>query len=182
MNLITSICILVCSYTLITESVPSFVNVFEDEPKGIHIKSTLNKRICNNKDFIPIEIPKNSKGLIYSVRAVKKSEFKSPKKMLLDEVKYLSKNYKPINIAHYINLNSTNRGFNLYIMKGYNNIQSFNNCGHYKYNEKYINKKFRTGYINTENMDQETLYFGIENNHDLRNLRIIVEAVAIVYQ
>ena len=75
MNLITSICFLVCSYTLTTESVPSFVDVFAGEPQSIHIKSTLNKWQCNNKEFIPIELPKNAKGIIYSVRTVKKSNF-----------------------------------------------------------------------------------------------------------
>ena len=180
MNLITSICILVCSYTLNTESVPSFVDIFEDEPKSIHIKSTLNKWQCNNKQFIPIELPKNSKGIIYSVRAVKKSDFKSPQKMLLDEVKYLSKKHESTKIADYINPNGTNRSFNLYLMSGHENIQSFNNCGHYKYHEKFINNKSRTGYLNTENIDQETIYFGIENNNDLKNLRIIVEVVAVV--
>lgn len=182
MNLITSICILVCSYTLNTETIPSLVNIFEDEPQSIHIKSTLNKWQCNNKDFIPIEIPKNSKGLIYSVRAVKKSEFKSPENMLIDEVKYLSKKYRPTNIADYIKPNSTNRSFNLYLISGNENIQSFNNCGHYKYQEKFINNKSRTGYINTENIDQETLYIGIENNYDLKNLRVIIEVVAVVYE
>ncbi|MFK7773475.1 MAG: hypothetical protein AB8F94_15100 [Saprospiraceae bacterium] len=182
MNFITSICFLICSFALNTESVPSFVDVFEDETKSIHIKSTLNKWQCNNKDFIPIDLPKNSKGIIYSVRAVKKSDFKSPQKMLLDEVKYLSKKHDPTKIADYINPNSTNRSFNLYLMSGNENIQSFNNCGSYNYNEKFINNKSRSGYISTENMDQETLYFGIENNHDLKNLRIIVEVVAIVYE
>ena len=102
--------------------------------------------------------------------------------MLLKEVKLLSEKHKPTRIADYIDPNGTNRSFNLYLISGNKNIQSFNNCGHYKYNERFINNKSRTGYINTENMDQETLYFGIENNNDLKNLRIIVEVVAIVYE
>lgn len=180
MNLLTSICFLVCAFTLNTESIPLFVDVFEGEPQSIHIKSTLNKWKCNNKDFIPIEIPKNSKGLIYSVRAVKKSDFSSPKTMLLQEVKSLSKKHNSKKIADYIEPDGTDRSFNLYFISGHENIQSFNNCGHYKYNEKFINKKSRTGYINTENINQETLYIGIENNYDLKNLRIIVEVVAVV--
>ncbi len=181
MNLITSICFLVCSYTLTTESVPSFVDVFAGEPQSIHIKSTLNKWQCNNKEFIPIELPKNAKGIIYSVRTVKKSNFKSPQKELFKEVKSLSEKYDPTNIADYIKPNGTNRSFNLYLINGHENVQSFNNCGHYKYTEKFINKKSRTGYLNTENME-ETIYFGIENNNDLKNLRVIVEVVAILHE
>lgn len=112
---------MVCSYALNTESVPSFVNVFDDEPKSIYIKSTLNKWQCNNKEFIPIELSKNSKGIIYSVRAVKKSDFKTPQKMLLNEVKNLFLK-KLAKIADYINPNGTNRSFNLYLMSGNENI------------------------------------------------------------
>ena len=133
MNFITSICILVCSYNLNTKTIPSFVNVFEDEPKSIHIKSNLNKWKCNNKDFIPIELPKNSKGIIYSVRAVKKSDFSSPEKTLLKEVKSLANKHNPTKIADYIDPNGTDRSFNLYLISGNENIHGFNNCEHYKY-------------------------------------------------
>lgn len=181
MNFITTLCLLISSYTLNTESVPSFVDVFEGEPKSIHIKSTLNKWQCNNKEFVPIQLPKNSKGIIYSVRTVKKSNFKSPQKTLLKEVDFLSEKYDPTQIADYIKPAGTNRSFNLYLINGNKNIQEFNNCGSYKYQEKFINDKSRVGYLSTENIDQETIYIGIENNNDLKNLRIIVEAVAVVY-
>ncbi len=181
MNFITSLCFLICSYTLNTESVPSFIEVFEDEPKSIHIKSTLKKWECNNKEFIPIELPENSKGIIYSVRTVKKSNFKSPQKTLLKEVDFLSKKYEPTKIVDYIKPDGTNQSFNLYLINGNENIQAFNNCGSYYYQEKFINNKSRAGYLSTEDIDQETIYLGIENNNDLKNLRIIVEVVAIVY-
>ena len=69
----------------------------------------------------------------------------------------------------------------LLLINGNKNIQEFNNCGSYKYQEKFINNKSRAGYLSTENIDQGTIYFGIENNNDLKNLRVIVEVVAIVY-
>lgn len=156
----------------------SFVDITK-EAQALHIKSTLNKKECNNKTYLPIEIPKNSKGLIYSIRAVDKSDFKSPKSTLLNEVKKLSKKHDSSKIADYIIAQGTARNFNLYLIEGNKHIQSFNNCGHYEYIEKYIGTKSRAGYIDTEKID-DTFYLGIENNQDLKNLRVIIEVIAVV--
>lgn len=182
MKSIASIFILIFSYSLQADSGLSFVDVLKDDAKSIQIKSTLITAQCNNKDYIPIELPKNAKGVIYSVRAVKKSNLKATPNMLLKEVKALADKFEPSKIADYITPKGTNRSFNMYLITGKKNIQSFNNCGYYNYKEKFIDTKSRVAYLSTETIDQKTLYIGIENNTDLKHLSIIVEVVAIVQE
>lgn len=155
----------------------TLVPLFET-PQIIEIKATLNKSACNNKAYIPIDLPKNADGWIYSITAIKKSEMESPKTVLPEQLeKYISK-YDADQLADFIPYNASNRSFNLYLLPGKENVSSFNNCGHYKYTEKYIDTKSRSGFI--KNTGDETMYIGIENNRDLKTLRLKIEAVAIV--
>ena len=180
MKSIITICLFLFFFISNTIAQASFVEVF-DEPKGVLINATLNKADCNNKAYVPLDLPENTKGVIYAVTAVNKSAYEAPEKKLLEEVIAVRSKNDPSKISDYLVPEGTQRTFNFYIIKGKENIKSFYDCGSYKYQEKFIDTKSLTGYINIENSNGEALYLGIENNQDLKNLRLIIEAVAVVY-
>lgn len=161
----------------ITEDHYAYTNIF-DEPQIIKFDITLNTNKCNNKAFIPIDLPQGAEGWIYSITTANKSETKNPKETLLPQVQKLADNKEPSTITDFINTQSSNKSFNLYIIEGKEHIESFNNCGYYKYIEKYIDTKSRSGYLEKKD-NQETMYIGIENNKDLKSLRLKIEAVAV---
>ncbi len=160
-------------------SLSSFVEIF-DKPEVIVIDATLNTLKCNNKAYVPLEIPKTCTGLIYSVNVADRAEAKSPSKALLNEVSLLSEKYEPSKIADYLVPSKSNREFNFYIIPSKKHIESFNNCGYFEHYEKSISTKSKTSYFHLKDRGQETIYFGIESPNDLKSLRVVIEAVAIV--
>ena len=152
-------------------------SIFSD-PQLVEISATLRFDKCNNKAYIPVELPPSAKGWIYSITAIRKQEASAPKPHLLEQIQRLSKNHKVEAIADFIVLTGKMPTFNLYILNGKDEAESFFNCGSYKYIEKYIGTKSRSAYI--ENDRKETYYIGIESDNDLKNLRLKIEAVAVI--
>lgn len=157
----------------------SFVEIF-DKPEVIVIDATLNTSECNNKAYVPLEIPKTCTGLIYSVNVVDRAEAKSPSRTLLNEVSSLSEKYEPSKIADYLVPSEANRAFNFYIIPSKKHIESFNNCGYFEHYEKYVGTKSKASYFDLKDRGQETIYIGIENPNNLKSLRVVIEAVAVV--
>lgn len=178
MKLIASFVLLLFSFTSFYGPQQSLKEVFK-EPKTILIKSTLNKSPCNNKAYIPIEVPKKSVGLIYSIKTVRKSEYKNPKKELLSQLQSLDQEHEAAKLANFLVVEGTQRNFNYYTLSDLKNVNAFNNCGQYNYDEKFINTKSQTGYLSVDN-NQEVFYLGIENNRDMKNLRLVIEVVAVL--
>lgn len=154
-----------------------FINVFET-PQIVEINRTLNKKDCNNKFYIPVDLPKGSKGWIYSITTITKNEVENPQNMLYAKVLSLANKHEASKLPDFINHNNGKRDFNLYILPKKKNAESFFNCGYYEYIEKHINTKSRTAYIKHSNDD--TVYIGIENNRDLKSLKLKVEVVAVM--
>jgi hypothetical protein len=163
---------------------PIYVDLFES-PQIVEISATLNKGKCNNKAFVAIDLPEDAKGWIYSVSAISKKDLADPKKQLHQKVLELADDHDSEHIVDFIyenqNISSGRKkspAFNLYVLPGKENVESFYNCGCYKYIEKHIRTKPRSGYL--ENKSGETVYIGIESDRDLSNLRLQIEAVAIL--
>ena len=155
----------------------TFENVFES-PQIIEIGATLKFNHCNNKAYVPIDLPSGASGFIYSISGVSKSEIKKPQSQLLNQVKELATNHEPSKIADFIRPDKKSKHFSLYILPGKENTESFFNCGCYKYIEKHENTKARSGYI--KNTYKDTIFIGIEGVHDLSNLRLKIEVVAVM--
>ena len=85
----TIFCISATLIFLSFSSSSSFVEIF-DKPEVIVIDATLNTSKCNNKAYVPLEIPKTYTGLIYSVNVIDRAGAKSPSKTLLNEISSLS--------------------------------------------------------------------------------------------
>jgi hypothetical protein len=179
MKFLTLLCITLGLLSFSSGQSGSYIDLF-GEPQTVEIKATLNKSKCNNKAFIPVELPEKAKGIIYSIKAVPKAAFKATEASLLEEVKALSTKHEYSKVADYLLPGGTQKSFNFYLINGKENIESFNNCGHYYYNQKFIHTKSRTGYLDCSQFGEDTLYIGIENANDLQNLRLIVEVVAVV--
>jgi len=81
----TIFCILATIIFLSFSSSSSFVEIF-DKPEVIVIDATLNTLKCNNKAYVPLEIPKTYTGLIYSVNVIDGAGAKSSSKTLLNEI------------------------------------------------------------------------------------------------
>lgn len=154
-----------------------FINVFET-PQIVEIGKTLRLNKCNNKYYVPVALPKNAKGWIYSVTTISKNEVAEPQSALFEEVLGLADKHEPSKVADFITHKERERDFNFYILQEKDNAESFFNCGCYKYVQKYIGTKSRSAYV--EKSNDETFYIAIENNKDLKNLRLKIEVVAVV--
>jgi thioredoxin-related protein len=148
------------------------------KPQIVDLGGLLKWKECSNKYYLPLEIPQNAKGIIYSIKDLGKDVEDGQQKTLFMEVQDLAKKYSAAEITNYINFNESSTEFNLYILPGKENAESFFNCGHYKYIEKYIHTKARTGFV--EKGSKETIYLGIENSKDLRRLKLQIEVVAVI--
>lgn len=157
----------------------NFVNLFE-VPKNVHINSTLNINACNNKAYLPLELPKGAKGFIYSVKSVGKSKKDEPKSNLINNVKKLSAKYDASQVSDFIEMEGNQKEFNLYIIEEKSNIMAFYNCGGYHYLNKYINTKSRSGFVELKDNEPTSIYFGIENPRNLSSVNLEIEVVAIL--
>ena len=174
------LCIFSLLSTLMITSVNEnqFINVFE-QPQVIELTATFNKSACNNKAYVAIDLPKNATGFIYSISPIGKKDSEVVENRLINKVNKLSKKHEANKIADYILPGKSNKSFNLYFMQESKNVQSFFNCGCYKYVEKHIRTKMRTGYVESIN-NEEPFYIGIEKIKDLKRLNLKLEVVAVV--
>ena len=156
----------------------SYVNVF-DSPQIVEFGITLNTSQCNNKAYLAVDLPKNTKGWIYSITPIDNDGATQLRGNLLDEVTRLAQIHQASKIPDFLSPSRSNKIFNLYRIQGKSNIQSFNNCGYFEYTSKFINTKARSGYVEKSSTD-DTAYIGIENSHDLKKLRLKIEVVAVV--
>lgn len=161
-----------------TDSTDQFVNVYA-QPQIVEINSTFKKWECNNKAYLPIDLPEGAVGFIYSITPVSKKDRINPKASLLGEVSLLAKQHSVDRIADFISPTNSNKHFNMYLIPGNEYIQSFSQCGFYKYLEKHIGTKPRAAFVKNPNR-AETIFLGIENPKDLKNLRLKVEVVAVM--
>jgi len=155
----------------------SFISVF-DTPQIIELDATLNMADCNNKAFLPIDLPKGAKGLIYTINVVSKADTREAKNQLINHIKKHSQTHQPSEMVALIKQNKSNKSFNFYILPGKENKDGFYNCGHYKYLEKHIDTKSRAAFI--DGLPKEEIIFGIEKSQDLQNLKLSIEVVAIM--
>ena len=176
-NLILFLTVTLSCLSFTVEQNDPFQTIFMT-PQIVDIKPSLNVRKCNNKMYIPIALPQHAKGWIYSVTAISKQEVNSPKAVLLDQLLNLSHKYNPTKAVDFIPASKKPKEFNLYILQGKENAESFYNCNCYKYDEKHIRTKSRSGYIPATG--EATYYLGIERDNDWKNLRLKVEAVAVL--
>jgi len=165
--------------TSFTQAQFSFVEVF-DAPESVQVKATLKCGQCTNKAYVPVSVPKNAEGIIYSVKVVNRSEFDTPSKSLMSEVKTLSRKHEATDVADYLLPKGANKNFNLYLITEKENIDGFSACKFFYRKDKFIGTKSRAGYISTEEIGDRPFYIGIENGGNLQGLRVVVEAVAVV--
>ena len=156
----------------------SYVNVF-DTPQLVEFNITLNSNQCNNKAYLAVDLPKNTTGWIYSITPIDNGGSAHLRSTLLDEVTRLAQIHQAPKIPDFLSPSRSNKIYNLYLIQGKSNIQSFNNCGYFEYTSKFINTKARSGYVEKSSAD-DTAYIGIENSHDLKKLKLKVEVVAVV--
>ena len=175
-SLILIISIMTTALSFTTQQ-DQFISLF-DQPQLIEIDATIRINKCNNKAYIPIDLPLHTKGWIYSIVPIRKKEISSIKGTLLQEVQALAKNHASEKIPDFLTPAKNNHEFNFYIIKGKEHVESFYNCGYYEYIEKYINTKARKGYVKYGG--NASFYIGFENAKDAKNLRLKIEAVAVL--
>ena len=148
-------------------------------PMLIDMKPTpLNRCACNNKAVVPVKLPKDAKGWYYSVTFAPRSKSLSHKPELLREVVEVSSQVSIEEIDDHIQPLQTNRNGNIYIIRGKEYADSFNQCKFFYHHGKYIGTKSKSGYV--ENSEGETFYIGIERPSEMQGLQVKVEVVAVI--
>lgn len=180
-NRMPSIILLFCCLFLIPGLVSAqsdtFVEVF-DEPEIISMGVTLLSSRCDNKAFVPINLPEGAKGWIYVVTIVMEEEDKTP--VLLAQANDLSAQHSVKAIPDFIHQNDVKRSkdVNLVILRSREVADRFYDCTYTDDSERYIPVSGRTGYV--ENTDGEPFFLGIEKYNNNRKLTLKVEVLAVM--
>lgn len=178
---IFSIILLFCCFLftpgLVSAQSDTFVEVF-DEPEIISMGVTLLSSRCDNKAFVPINLPEGAKGWIYVVTIVTEKEDKAP--ILLAQANDLSAQHNLEAIPDFIHQNDVKRSrdVNLIVLRSREVADNFYNCIYTADTDLYEPVTGRTGYI--QNTEGEPFFLGIEKYNNNRKLTLKVEVLAVM--
>lgn len=172
-----SICCLLLIPGFMSAQSNTFVEVF-DEPEIVSMGVTLFSSRCDNKAFVPINLPENAKGWIYVVTIVTEEEDKTP--VLLAQASELSSQHSFESIPDFIHQNDVKRSkdVNLVLLRSREVADKFYDCTYTNDPERYIPVSGRTGYV--ENTDGDPFFLGLEKYHNKRKLTVKVEVLAVM--
>lgn len=162
---------------LVSAQSDTFLEVF-DEPEIISMGVTLLSSRCDNKAFVPINLPEGAKGWIYVVTIVTVEEDKTP--VLLAQATDLSAQHSIESIPDFIHQNDVKRSrdVNLIVLRSREVADNFYNCIYTADTDLYLPVTGRTGYV--ENTEGEPFFLGIEKYNNNRNLTLKVEVLAVM--
>lgn len=162
---------------LVSAQSDTFVEVF-DEPQIVTMGVTWFSSRCDNKAFVPINLPEHAKGWIYVVTIVTEDEDKLP--VLLTQANELSAQYSVKAIPDFIHQNDVRRSkdVNLVILRSREVADRFYNCTYTDDSERYLPVSGRTGYV--DNTRGDPFFLGIEKYHNNRKVTVKVEVLAVM--
>lgn len=137
-----------------------------------------NCKDCNNKALVPVTLPENAKGWIYSITFAPRNKSLNQTGELLDQVVQIKSVDSLSDLDQYVKPQKTNRSSNIYILRGKESADSFSQCGFFYHHGKFIHSSSKVGYV--ENTEGETFYIGIERDSDWQGLQVKVEVVAVI--
>lgn len=178
---LSSVILLFCCFLftpgLVSAQSDTFVEVF-DEPEIVSMGVTLLSSRCDNKAFVPLNLPENAKGWIYVVTIVADEEDEAP--VLLAQARELSSQHSIESIPDFIHQNDVRRSkdVNLVILRSREVADKFYDCTYTNDPERYMPVSGRTGYV--ENTDGDPFFLGIEKYNSNRKLTVKVEVLAVM--
>lgn len=176
-SIILLFCCLFLMPGLVSAQSDTFVEVF-DEPQIVTMGVTWFSSRCDNKAFVPINLPEHAKGWIYVVTIVTEDEDKLP--VLLTQANELSAQYSVKAIPDFIHQNDVRRSkdVNLVILRSREVADRFYNCTYTDDSERYLPVSGRTGYV--DNTRGDPFFLGIEKYHNNRKVTVKVEVLAVM--
>lgn len=155
----------------------TFVEVFE-EPEIVSMGVTLLSSRCDNKAFVPINLPEDAKGWIYVVTIVTEPEDMIA--TLLPEARELRLQHDIETIPDFIHQNDVKRSqdVNLVLLRSREVADRFYDCTYTNDPVRYTPVSGRTGYV--ENTAGDPFFLGIEKYNSNRKLTVKVEVLAVM--
>lgn len=163
--------------TLVAQDSLQVVEVFE-EPQIVTIGVTWLSSRCDNKAFVPINLPAGAKGWIYVVTIIDEDRQVLP--TLMNDVTSLLSQHDVEEVPAYIHQNEVkrNRDVNLVIIRSREVADKFYDCTYTDDPERYVLVSGRTGYV--ENTEGDPFFLGIEKYHNKRKVTVKVEVLAVM--
>lgn len=129
------------------------------------------------KIAIPIHIPKEAKGFLYSITIAPKKNKINDKSELLNSVKELQNRMEFQDIHNHIIPTKSKRKASIFLLQGKENAERLEQSKGCFYLEQYIDSPSRSGYL--ENNGKGNYFIGFESSHNLKEAHVKLEVVAV---